>query len=143
MELYWELDTALLAAAAEEYLGREYARVWRAFCQASPTFEQDRPDAYEWWIVQEHPDYPIPSDHGSVLTYYAVRAKLKETPAGGGVLCINVDLGEEMTPMSCATQSQMLSDGNTFQPPDWEAVQKTFEQLSPEGQLAVRPLILD
>lgn len=141
-QLYLEYETDLQVAKAEEYLGREYARTWYEQSTASvdgqgqpKTPWAGQPVAYEWIVTLGHPYYPQPPDTGPTplqpeqLQSYYCRAKPK--PGGGGVITLTDEALAWTTP-------QLLSDGTTYSI-DFQAEQKTFEQLSAAGQVAVTP----
>lgn len=130
---YLELDTHLQVAKAEEYLGREWARYQLGLATAANF--AGRAFVQEWVVTDGNPYYPLPPDSEppanaflSAFTYFWVRAKMKNA---GGVLTL------EDLMLTEATQVQTLSDESEFSIDFDDA--KTFEELSPEAQLLIRP----
>ena len=141
-QLYLEYETDLQVAKAEEYVGREYVRVWYEQSAASVDGNGQpkepwagQPVAYEWIFDLNNPPYPQPPDTGPTpltreqLQPYYVRATRKA--GGGGVIAV-------LDEMLAWTQPQTMSDGTTYSI-DYQAEMKTFEQLSAEAQAALTP----
>lgn len=112
-QLYVELSTNLEVAAFEEWLGREWARMWYA---PEPAVYPVPP---ETWIGP--PAEPPPEAYN---WYYSHAVAMAPT---GGVYVLDDDV------MAFATAAQTLSNGQSYSY-DLANEAKTWEQLSAAAQ---------
>jgi hypothetical protein len=119
-QLYIELDTNLEIAKLEEWIGREY-------CRSVPC---DYPQAPTEWDGMPPPWPPENQPPANAYTYFYTHAKAKD--GNGGVYKLDDAV------IGFATQAQALSDGSSYSL-DLTANAKTFEQLTPAGQVAATP----
>jgi hypothetical protein len=125
-QLYVELDTDLLVAAAREAFGRKYFLSFDPPVTAYPK----PPDS--WPGMNDEPPEPAPLIG---FTWYYVDPYPKL--GGGGVFKLDDDMLIFVT-----TATVELSDGNSWSI-DLGTEAKTFEQLSVAGQVAVTPKLPD
>lgn len=128
-QLYLDLDTDLMVAQIEEWIGREYGRdLGRTEYPIPPDHWYDgtgRDVPRVEWIPPVGP--PVES-----WLWFATRAVPKPNNQVGGVIILTDDI------LRYATQAQTLSDGTTFSF-NISANAKTADALSPSGLAAITP----
>lgn len=118
-QLYLEFDSDLQVASFEEWAGREYAR---------HTNEPAYPIAPDSWTGPPE----VPPIAAYTWFYTRCSRKIVCGTLMGGVCEVPDGL------LVFANQPQTLSNGSVYNF-DVHANLKTFEQLTPEGQLAIAP----